>query len=92
VDFVGPYQPDSPFREEDDQRARRALRYILGNPAITAPMAGLATMAQVDNAAKAVLERRKLDRAEKAHREEASRHMRANLRPSHRWLRNWEYV
>ena len=90
--FKGDGTPNSPFREVDDRSARLALRYILGNPGITAPIAGLATMAQVDNAAKAIMERRKLDRNEKAHLEEASKHMWANLRPSHQWLRNWEYV
>jgi aryl-alcohol dehydrogenase-like predicted oxidoreductase len=90
--FKGDGTPNSPFREEDDKRARLALRYILGNPAITAPIAGLVTMAQVDNAAQAIMERRKLDRAEKAHLAEVSKHMWANLRPSYQWLRNWEYV
>jgi hypothetical protein len=46
----------------------------------------------VDNAAKAIMERRKLDHAEKAEFEKASREMWANLRPSHRWLRHWEHV
>ena len=52
--FKGDSTPNNPFREEDDKRARLALRYILGNPAISAPIAGLVTMAQVDNAAKAI--------------------------------------
>ena len=90
--FKGDGTPGSPFREEDDKRARLALRYILGNPAITAPIAGLVTMAQVDNAAKAIMDHRKLDQAEKAHLDKASKQMWANLRPSHQWLRNWEYV
>lgn len=90
--FKGDSTPNSPHREEDDRRARLALRYILGNPAITAPIPGLVTLAQVDNAAKAIAERRKLDKAEKAELENASKHMWANLRPSHQWLRNWEHV
>jgi len=72
--------------------AQGCIRYILGNPAITAPIAGLVTKEQVDNAAKAIMERRKLDHAEEADLEKATRHMWANLRPSHQWLRDWEYV
>jgi len=63
-----------------------------GNPAITAPIAGLVTMAQVDNAAKAIAERRKLDHVEKAELEKASREMWAKLPPHYHWLRNWEHV
>ena len=90
--FKGDSTPRSAFKEEDNQRARLAIRYILGNPAVTAPIAGLITMEQVENAAKAVAERRKLDHAEMRHLERASGEMWANLRPSHQWLRNWEYV
>jgi aryl-alcohol dehydrogenase-like predicted oxidoreductase len=90
--FKGDSTPHSPFKEEDNQRARLALRYILGNPAITAPIAGLVTMAQVENAAQAIKEHRQLDRAEKATLDRACKEMWANLRPSHQWLRNWEYV
>jgi hypothetical protein len=46
----------------------------------------------VENAAKAVAERRTLGEKEKATLEEASKHMWANLRPGYQWLRNWEYV
>jgi aryl-alcohol dehydrogenase-like predicted oxidoreductase len=90
--FKGDGTPRSQFKEEDNQRARLAIRYILGNPAITAPIAGLITMEQVENAAKAVMERRKLDHAEMRRLETVSAEMWANLRPSHRWLRNWEYA
>ncbi|MCC7174979.1 MAG: aldo/keto reductase [Bryobacterales bacterium] len=90
--FKGDGTANSPFREEDNQRARLALRYVLNNPAITAPIPGMATMAQVENAAKAIMERRKLDRAEQQQLDKASRHMWANLRPGYEWLRNWEYV
>lgn len=90
--FLGDSSPASATAEEDDRRARLALRYILGNPAITAPIPGLVTTHQVDNVAKAVLERRKLDRAEKTELRRAGEHMWANLSPSHRWLRDWEYV
>ncbi|MCP5111330.1 MAG: aldo/keto reductase [bacterium] len=90
--FVGDSSPNSPQREQDDRRARMALRYILGNPAISAPIPGLITEHQVDNAVRAVAERRELDLAEKAELQEFSKHVWANLRPSHAWLRDWEYV
>jgi predicted aldo/keto reductase-like oxidoreductase len=90
--FKGDSSPNHPAAEEDDRRARLALRYILSNPAITAPIPGMVTTHQVDNAAKAVLERRKLDKAERAELRRAVDHMWANLRPSHQWLREWEYV
>jgi aryl-alcohol dehydrogenase-like predicted oxidoreductase len=90
--FKGDGSLDSPEREEDDKRARLALRYILGNPAITAPIPGLVNIPQVDNAAKAVMERRQLDRQETADLEQASTEMWANLHPGYQWLKNWEYV
>lgn len=90
--FLGDSSPASPTAAEDDRRARLALRYILGNSAITAPIPGLVTTHQVDNVAKAVLERRKLDRAEKTELRKAGEHMWATLSPSHQWLRDWEYV
>ena len=77
---------------EDDRRARLAIRYILGNPAITAPIPGMANTHQVDNVAKAVMERRKLDGKEKAELEAAGKRMWANLDPSHQWLKQWEWV
>ena len=43
-----------------------ALRIILCNPAITAPIPGLINAQQVDNVALAIKERRELDREEKA--------------------------
>jgi aryl-alcohol dehydrogenase-like predicted oxidoreductase len=52
--FQGDGSPDGPHVEEDNRIARMALRYILGNPAITAPIPGLISPAQVDNAARAV--------------------------------------
>ncbi len=64
--FKGTSAPDSPHFEEDNRIARLALRYILCNPAITAPIPGLITPQQVDNAALAVAERRTLDGEEKA--------------------------
>ena len=90
--FLGNSAKASPHAAEDSRRARMAIRYILNNPAITAPIPGLISAAQVDNVALAVQEHRKLDRKEKAELEEAGKRMWANLRPGYQWLRNWEYV
>ena len=69
--FKGDSSPNSPTREEDNRIARLAIRYILCNPAITAPIPGLISQQQVDNVALAVMERRELDTAEKAELERA---------------------
>ena len=90
--FVGDSSPNSPHAEADDRRARMALRYILNNPAISAPIPGLINRKQIDNAVLAIRERRELDRKEKAELEAAGRRMWANLRPQYGWLRDWEYV
>ena len=62
--FQGDGSPSGPHAEEDDRRARMAIRYILCNPAITAPIPGLISTHQVDNMAKAIAEVRELDQAE----------------------------
>jgi uncharacterized protein len=90
--FAGTSSPNDPHAADDDRRARLALRYILSNPAITAPIPGLITVHQVDNAVQAIRERRQLDLKEKAELEKATRQMWARLRPGHEWLRDWEYV
>lgn len=90
--FKGDSAPASPDAAEDDRRARLAIRYILGNPAITAPIPGLTNAHQVDNVAAAVGERRKLAPREKAELHRAAREMWANLPPDYEWLRDWQYV
>lgn len=90
--FKGDSSPDSPHAEEDDRKARLAIRYILCNPMMTAPIPGLISKHQVDNMAKAVKERRQLDVAEKAELEEASQKMWANLPANYQWLKDWQYV
>jgi len=84
--------PNGANAEEDDRLSRMAIRYILCNPAITAPIPGLINIHQVDNMAKAVKERRELDEKEKAELELATQRMWANLPAGYGWLRNWEYV
>lgn len=90
--FQGDGSLRSPHREEDDRRARLAIRYVLGNPAVTAPIPGLASVHHVDNAALAVVERRKLDLKEKADLNRAATEMWARLHPSYNWLRDWQEV
>ncbi len=90
--FKGDSSPDSPTAEEDDRLARNAIRYILCNPALTAPIPGMINPHQVDNMAKAVSERRELDVAEAKELEEAMDRAWANLPAHNQWLKDWEYV
>jgi aryl-alcohol dehydrogenase-like predicted oxidoreductase len=90
--FKGDGTPGSPHAKADARLARLALRSILCNPAITAPMAGLITVEQVDNAALAVLERRKLDLTETDELRGAMDRAWASLPPSYDWLRAWKTV
>ncbi|NOX54715.1 MAG: aldo/keto reductase [Planctomycetes bacterium] len=90
--FKGDSSPNSPFFEEDNRIARLAIRYILCNPAITAPIPGLISTQQVDNVALAVKQRRVLDLREKAELQRAMDRAWANLSPRYQWLKDWEYV
>jgi hypothetical protein len=90
--FKGDSAVDSPTAEEDDRLARLAIRYILCNPAITAPIPGLVNPHQVDNVALAVKERRQLDQAEKAELDKAMDEAWARLPDDYQWLKDWEYV
>lgn len=90
--FKGDSSPASPHFETDNRLARIAIRYILGNPAITAPMPGLITQQQVDNAAQAVKERRPLDPRERADLDAAMNRAWASLPRDYQWLKDWEYV
>ena len=90
--FKGSSAQDHPTAEEDDRRARMALRYILSNSQVTAPIPGLINLHQVDNAAQAVKERRQLDQKEQAELERIGTEMWANLPENYQWLKDWEYV
>jgi hypothetical protein len=90
--FKGDSALDSPTAKEDDELARLAIRYILCNPAVTAPIPGLINAHQVENVALAVKERRQLDQAEKARLDQAMDEAWANLPPDYQWLKDWEYV
>jgi len=91
---IKPFAAGSLFtgqREEDYKRARLALRYILHSNTVI-PIPGLNSLAEVDNAATAVQERRQLDVREKAELEGLNRQIAMQLPKSYGWLRNWEYV
>lgn len=90
--FKGTSAPADPHFKEDNRLARLAIRYILCNPAITAPIPGLITPQQVDNVALAIRERRTLDHGEQAELKTAMTRAWENLPPGYEWLRNWEYV
>jgi predicted aldo/keto reductase-like oxidoreductase len=90
--FQGDSAPDSPHSETDSKLARLAIRYILCNPAITAPIPGLISPEQVDNVALAVMERRVLDTKEQAQLQQAMERAFAALPPHYQWLRDWQVV
>lgn len=90
--FKGDSAPGNPHEEEDNRLARLAIRYILCNPAITAPIPGMINAEQVDNVALAVAERRELDLVERAELERAMDHAWACLPKHHEFLKNWEYI
>ena len=90
--FKGDSSPASPHFEEDNRIARLAIRCILCNPAITAPIPGLISPQQVDNAALAVKERRALDVQEKAALDRALHRAWATLPANYQWLKQWEYI
>jgi len=90
--FNGDSSPKSPEYDADNKLARLAIRYILHNPLITAPIPGLISTAQVDNMALAVRERRQLDTKEAAELHEANQKMWARLPENYQWLRKSEYV
>ena len=90
--FKGDSSPSSPTLKEDNRLARLAIRYVLCNPAITAPIPGLISARQVDNVALAVKERRELDVQEKAELDRAMDRAWASLPEHYQWLKDWEYV
>jgi len=91
---IKPFAASSLFRgdrDEDNRRARLAIRYILHSNTVI-PIPGLNSLDEVDNVAKAVIERRKLDLKEQAELQAAGKEMFSKLPPNYQWLRNWEYV
>jgi aryl-alcohol dehydrogenase-like predicted oxidoreductase len=90
--FKGDSTPGSKFEKEDSETARLAIRRILGNPVITAPIPGLITVAQADNAVAAVKEPRELTPPEQAKLDGAMDRAWANLPYHYRWLKDWDVV
>jgi len=90
--FAGDSSPESPHRAEDDRRARLAVRNILSNLVITAPIPGLISTSQVDNMVRAVREGFRLSPKEKAEFEKDMPAMWAKVPPNQSWLKNWELV
>jgi aryl-alcohol dehydrogenase-like predicted oxidoreductase len=91
---IKPFAAGSLFRdnrEENYQRARLAIRYILHSNTVI-PIPGLNSVQQVDNVARAVMERRQLDVRETDELQNAAKQAWAKLPPHYQWLRNWEYV
>jgi aryl-alcohol dehydrogenase-like predicted oxidoreductase len=88
----GSFFDQSKDDEEKNRWARLTIRYILSNPAITAPIPGLASVEEVDNMALAVMERRELDKAETTELHRLNERMWANLPREYQWLKEWEYV
>lgn len=90
--FTGGAGAGGVHNAEDDKLARLALRYILCNDAVTAPIPGLISIHQVNNAVRAIRERRELDMSEAAELDQAATDMLAGLPPDYHWLREWEWV
>lgn len=91
---IKPFAKASLFRgdrEEDNRRARLAIRYILHSNTVI-PIPGIDNIHELDNVIKAVKERRELDLKERAELESAASEMWAQLPPHYQWLRDWEYV
>jgi aryl-alcohol dehydrogenase-like predicted oxidoreductase len=90
--FASKGEPDSATKDEDDERARMALRYVLCCDVLGAAIPGLMTVGHVKNAAAAVKERRKLDIVEAARHQELTAAMWRDLPANYHWLRDWEWV
>jgi len=78
-------------REENNRRARLAIRYILLSNTVI-PIPGLSNVHEADNVARAVKERRELDLKETAELKNANNEMWAKLPRDYQWLKDWEYV
>jgi aryl-alcohol dehydrogenase-like predicted oxidoreductase len=73
------------------ERARLAIRYILHSNTVI-PIPGMNRVEEVDNVAKAVMERRQLDEKETAELDNANSQALAKLPPNYHWLKSWQYV
>jgi len=93
--FKGDGSPRGPHVEEDNRLARLTVRYVLENKAITAPIPGLATVAEVDNVALAIQEHKQqacLTPQERSEVARAGQEMWQRLPKHYHWLKDWEYA
>ena len=91
---IKPFAAGSLFtgnQEEDYKRARLAIRYILRTNTVI-PIPGMNSLAEVDNAAKAVAERRELDVKERAEIKSVNQQIMASLPAHYSWLKDWATV
>jgi aryl-alcohol dehydrogenase-like predicted oxidoreductase len=91
---IKPFAAGSLFtgeKKEDFKRARLAIRYILHSDTVV-PIPGIHSIAEADNLARAVLERRQLDAREVGQLDHASQQMVAELPKHYQWLNDWQYV
>jgi len=91
--FKGDSSPGNPNAEEDDRRARMAIRYILYSTDIV-PIPGLINDHQIDNMLLAIEERRQQDLMGNIELETPVEgdEAWANLPSNYQWLKDWEYV
>ena len=96
--FKGGSAPDDPNREEDDRRARLALRYVLCCDVLTAPIPGLIFPHHVENCLKAIEERRKEDMQARPailhdpYFAQVADEAWQRLPAEYQWLKDWEWV
>jgi aryl-alcohol dehydrogenase-like predicted oxidoreductase len=96
--FRGNSTPDDPNREEDDTRARMALRYCLCCDVLTSPIPGLIFPHHVENCLKAIEERRKEDMQARPailhdkYFAQVADEAWQRLPPEYQWLKDWEWV
>jgi aryl-alcohol dehydrogenase-like predicted oxidoreductase len=91
---IKPFAAGSLFTKDPKtnfERARLAIRYILHSNTVI-PIPGLNSVEYVDNVAKAVMERRKLDVKEAAQLDIANKQAWAKLPANYQWLKNWQHV
>jgi len=91
---IKPFAAGSLFTKDDKtnfERARLAIRYILHSNTVI-PIPGMNSIEEVNNVAKAVMERRDLDLKETAELNSINRQAWAKLPVDYQWLKNWQYV
>ncbi len=91
---IKPFAAGSLFtkdRKTNFDRARLAIRYILHSNTVI-PIPGMNDVEHVDNVAKAVMQRRRLDVKETAELDNANKQAWAKLPANYQWLKDWQHV